>query len=184
MIHLMIDGETPDTATTTSFLTLGAVPFSLEEGVLSADLQFYSRCSIASMVEKGFTTSSSTLDWWGLQSKEAQDEAFGGSITIENMMIKFLDYCAELKEEYKEIAIWGNGATFDNVILANTLQKLKLIKPWSYKNDYCYRTLKNLFPEITHTYIGIKHSALDDAKNQAQHAVKILQHLEFMKGNL
>lgn len=184
MIHLMIDGETPDTATTTSFLTLGAVPFSLEEGVLSADLYFYSRCNLDSLVHEGFTTSTSTLDWWGLQSKEAQDEAFGGAITIDAMMINFLDYCASLKEEYKEIAIWGNGATFDNVILKNSLEKLKLTVPWSYKNDYCYRTLKNLFPEITHNYIGTYHNALDDAKNQAQHAVQILQHLEFMKGKL
>lgn len=186
MIHLMIDGETPDTATTTSFLTLAAVPFTVEEGILSKEHCFYERASLDSLKTYGFTVAPGTLGWWELQDKVAYNEAFGGTDSISVMLEKFCEYCIGLKNllDNQEIAVWGNGATFDNVILRNSLQKLKFIVPWSYRNDYCYRTLKNLFSELTHTYTGTKHNALDDAYNQAQHAIKILQRIESMKAKV
>ena len=67
------------------------------------------------------------------------------------------------------LPVWGNGATFDNVILRNAYQKTGLDCPWPFWQDRCYRTLKNLAPDIDRPELGTLHQALNDATVQAQH---------------
>ncbi|MHB0978446.1 MAG: 3'-5' exoribonuclease domain-containing protein [Minisyncoccota bacterium] len=55
---------------------------------------------------------------------------------------------------------------------------LDMKQPWKFWNNRCYRTLKNMFPEVPFVRIGIAHDALDDAKSQAEHAVAILKFAE------
>lgn len=175
----MIDGETPDSnAATTSFLTIAAVPFDpMSANILPAD-HFYYRCSLDSLKESGFSVSQDTLDWWGKQSNEAFAEAFGGTKPIMHMFSAFHTYISILKESFGDVIVWGNGANFDNVICEHSFKKLGMSVPWSYKNNRCFRTLKELFPEIPIVYEGVKHNAVDDARNQALHAIKCLRALE------
>ena len=79
------------------------------------------------------------------------------------------------KTEAKQIAVWGNGAAFDNVILAAAYSRQRMQCPWRRPNDRCYRTLKALHPEIEFERVGEHHNAIDDAVSQARHALKILQ---------
>lgn len=182
-IHVMIDGETPSAdACTTSFLTLAAVPFDPVTGAVGEEvdgnLPFYYRCSLDSLKEAGFSTSADTLDWWSKQSYAAYNEAFGGTSPITYLWSAFHYYCTQLKANYEKIVVWGNGANFDNVICEQSFRKLGMTVPWSYRDNRCFRTLKELFPEIQVVYEGIKHTAVDDARNQAKHAIKILQRIE------
>ena len=46
--------------------------------------------------------------------------------------------------------------------------------PWKPYNGRCFRTIKNIHAEIIpNAFRGMKHNALEDAKNQAVHLVKI-----------
>jgi hypothetical protein len=47
--------------------------------------------------------------------------------------------------------------------------------PWKYWRNRCYRTLKNLHPEVPIERTGIYHRALDDARSQAVHAMQLLR---------
>lgn len=46
--------------------------------------------------------------------------------------------------------------------------------PWSHRDDRCYRTLKNLRPDVAFEPYDTHHNALDDAFAQATHAERIL----------
>ena len=86
-----------------------------------------------------------------------------------------------------DVLIWGGGATFDNVILRNSYKTAKMNAPcpWLYRNDRCFRTLCNLFPQIIWAQdddTSIAHHALHDARSQAQHAVKILKYMSDIEG--
>ena len=71
--------------------------------------------------------------------------------------------------------VWGNGADFDLVILENYFRRMGWDQmPWSYKNVRCYRTLKNLVPDIPFKNTGVAHSAEDDAAYQALHAIQLI----------
>ncbi len=68
--------------------------------------------------------------------------------------------------------MWGNGADFDNAILAHCYSRLGRPAPWKFWNSRCYRTLKSFSP-VRGKRIGVHHHALDDAKTQAADAMAI-----------
>jgi exodeoxyribonuclease VIII len=72
--------------------------------------------------------------------------------------------------------VWGNGADFDNAILASAYQLMNIGTPWKFYNNRCYRTVKNLHPQIKLERSGTYHNALDDAVSQTQHLLAILDH--------
>jgi len=74
--------------------------------------------------------------------------------------------------------VWGNGASFDNAILANAYHKTHLDLPWQYYNNRCYRTIKNCYPNIKLSRAGTLHKALDDAKSQAMHLIEIFKNIK------
>jgi len=76
--------------------------------------------------------------------------------------------------------LWGNGSTFDNVILSNAYRAIGVKQPWDFWNDRCYRTLKSLYPHVKLERSGVAHNALDDAKSQAMHAVRIINATKVM----
>jgi len=122
-------------------------------------------------IRKGFSTDDSTVDWWGKQTSAVREEAFSGKCSIKEALIEFDSYC-----ESFQVAplVWGNGADFDNAILAEAYYKMKLPPPWKYSDSRCYRTLKNLYPMVPYTRPTIAHHALYDAQAQAAHAELIL----------
>jgi exodeoxyribonuclease VIII len=73
------------------------------------------------------------------------------------------------------LPVWGNGATFDNVILSNAYKAAGLERPWGRFGDRCYRTLKNLHPDVKMHRIGEHHHALADAVTQGLHLVDIFR---------
>ncbi len=74
-------------------------------------------------------------------------------------------------------SLWGNGATFDNVLIKNAFAATGLTSPFTYKQQECYRTFRNRCPEIEYRQIGVAHDALDDAESQAVHLQAICKHL-------
>lgn len=84
----------------------------------------------------------------------------------------FADWLAS--EHGPDVKVWGNGADFDNVILGSAYRRLGKSIPWAFYNSRCYRTVKSLQPGCRIERAGTHHNALDDAKSQALHLMRLL----------
>lgn len=176
MRNVMVDLETLGQAPGCIVLSIGAVAFD-DQGLGS---EFYTVINIDHSVELGLLRNQDTLDWWDKQSPEAQkvlSEAKDKkkSVTVHEAIKNFNQYL--LPFTHGGVKIWGNGANFDNTILAAMYGAAGLKTPWPFWNDRCYRTLKNLYKDIKPEAAreGTYHNALDDAITQARHAVQIFQ---------
>ena len=172
MKHVMVDIETLDNTSTSVILSIGACTF---DDTTFGSSVFYTTVDPQSCVNLGMTLSVDTVMWWMKQSEQARAALTTGAVMPLSQAL------LELSAWWPAgAAFWGNGATFDNVIVADAYRRTQLSRPWKYSADRCYRTLKALFPEITaDERTGTYHNALDDALYQAAHASKILA---YMKG--
>jgi 3' exoribonuclease, RNase T-like len=173
--HIMLDLETLGTKPGCQVLSVGAVEF----GPSGPGKTFYAVFEVETQRAAGLVADASTVAWWEKQSPEARavltDEK-NKTATIEGL--KDLTAWLRLLAPRKQLRLWGNGADFDNPILAATFAAFETSLPWEWYNNRCYRTLKNLRKDITlGDRQGTYHNALDDAKTQAEHAVRILNSL-------
>lgn len=163
----MVDLETLGNGSHAVIISIGAVEFDPDTGLIGRG--FYETVDPQSCVDAGLKMDASTVMWW-MQQDAAARAAFDRPGRHLNAVL--LDFAIWFPEGAD---LWGNGATFDNVILGNAYRAVSFNRPWKFSNDRCYRTLKNLRPDIELVRTGTHHNALDDAKTQAQHAVRILQ---------
>jgi exodeoxyribonuclease VIII len=91
------------------------------------------------------------------------------NLPLEACLIAFSDWYGK-----KSLPTWGNGASFDNVIMDNAYRAVNMTRPWLPWEDRCYRTMKNLVNIPIDKREGVYHNALDDALTQAKHLMKIL----------
>lgn len=176
MKHVMVDLETLGTNADAPIIAIGAVVFDDETGELSNE--FYAKIDVESAVAECGPIDPDTFKWWMQQSYEARTDAISGTTDFVDALTAFHQYVKGLDEaQYGGITVWGNGASFDNSMLADAYKKSLGDVPWKFWNDRCYRTLKNLRRDVPFTMVGTAHNALDDAKSQALHAVKLLKAL-------
>ena len=159
----MVDLETLGTRPGDCILSLGAVLFC-DSGITS---EMYITIDQNSSKAVGMRAQKSTIEWWQKQSPEARASAFKGEYSIETALVMFAMWLP------KNSCVWGNGANFDNTLLAAAYRLVKKDIPWEFWNDRCYRTIKSLFPQVEMARVGTHHNALDDAKSQALHLIDI-----------
>lgn len=164
MHNVMVDLETLDTAPTSCIVSIGAVKFG-PNGYDEYDT-FYMVVDLQSCNDIGLTISADTVDWWIKQSIQARSVFNQPSDTITNVLYAFGEWLPD------NCKLWGNGASFDNAILANAYSVLKMEQPWKFWNDRCYRTIAAMH-ERQRFQQGTYHNALDDAKSQAEHLIQI-----------
>lgn len=165
----MLDLETLGNAPGSVIVSIGAVKFG---GGQILD-KFYQRINAESCVRQGLRMDTSTVLWWMKQSDEARAELNKPAEDIVDALMAFTRWV----DPNTEAEIWGNGATFDNVLLAEAYVACGMRRPWKYSNDRCYRTVKALHPHIPLSRTGTHHNALDDATSQAQHLMLMLPNL-------
>lgn len=170
-MNFMLDLETVGVRPTSGILSIGVVPF---DDTQVFDDVFYSKIELDDSMTLGFTTDDSTMLWWNAQKDEVREEAFSGEVSVRDSISQLSAYLKRWAAKGEELLVWGNGANFDNVLIANAYELLSLKKPWSYSNDRCFRTLKALYPMLPYIPPMNAHNALDDALAQAIHAVKVL----------
>jgi len=171
MKDAMVDLETLGNGSNSVIIAIGAVKFDPRTGRVGelAD-RFYTNVDPQSCVEAGLQMDVSTVMWWMSQSDAARAAVTKPGRQLAEALAEFSKWLPA------DACVWGNGATFDNVILANAYRALRLPQPWKHWNDRCYRTLKNLHPDIkAPARQGVAHNALDDAVFQAEHACAILR---------
>lgn len=172
-VHIMPDLETLGTSPSSPIIAIGCT-----DGIN----EFYKKISLKNTIGE---LDKSTMLWWLGQPKEAQDETFKNNISdtgLGGLLMHFTDYFnAVTNFGALPYTIYGNAASFDLVLLRESYKACGIPAPWNFRNEGCYRTLKNQFPEIAFAPEGIKHCALDDAKNQHEHLMRILGHIDNMK---
>ena len=177
MNHIMLDLETLDDRPTSVIVAIGAVRFSLDDEDDYAGLsdEFYAVISAKSCQEYGLTIGAETVAWWAQQADEARRILYHPDTDhLPQSLIAFNNF---IRDKPEESAVWGNGSTFDNVILRNAYRACGIIPAWKYNRDFCFRTMKNMFPTTEPERQGIHHNALDDAKHQARWLIKIMENI-------
>lgn len=170
MNDVMIDIETLDTRASAVILSVGAVRFDMNKpGEVGQKIHLH--LNVDDQLDLGRTVSASTMMWWLDQSDAARSR-----ITAPKR-IAFTEGLSTLASFVRENdRLWGNGAGFDNVILADAYRSAGMPLPWRYWNDMCYRTLKNMHRSVKKPVTdGVKHDALDDAVTQALHLQDIIK---------
>lgn len=166
MNRIMLDLETYGRGPHALVLSMGACFFDEEEVgdsiymILSREDQWGKR-----------EINADTIKWWDEQGEAARKVLDAPQTPVLHVLNSFAAFIAAFADFPDSVEIWGNGATFDNVIMSTLYEDFNVRRPWSYSGDRCYRTLKNIavpfgaddLPEFE----GAKHNALDDAIYQA-----------------
>lgn len=167
-MHVMLDLETMGNGANSAIIAIGAVAFD-ENGIQG---RYYRQVSLSSSVSIGLDCDPLTVIWW-MQQSDAARSAFSdndGAMHIRGALAEFAKWFVDVGG----VEVWGNGASFDNVILSNAYRKTGTEQPWRFWNDRCYRTVKAMNPGIPVKRIGTHHNAVDDAETQAAHLCAIL----------
>lgn len=176
MNNIMLDLETFGNKPGCIITAIGAVEFGC--GSVAGPMlgrEFYVRVDACDAQRHGLTLDADTVLWWLAQSEAARWEMTApGAQLLTKSLYAFGDfYRGVLSHDGKPAAVWGNGSDFDNIILATAYDVTQLERPWEHYQNRCYRTVKNLHPEIKLTRTGTAHNALDDAKSQALHLMQM-----------
>ena len=174
-MHIMVDLETMGTRPNAPIISIGAVSFNAD----GIQQKFYRNVSLHSSVRSGAVIDPSTVMWWLRQDaqaraalEDAQDGPDGGGAhSLEDSLRDLGQLRCTYGDELK--GVWGNGATFDNVIIQESCRRLGVPQPWEFWLDRCYRTVKSMYPNIKMERDGTHHNALHDARSQAVHLIKI-----------
>jgi DNA polymerase III epsilon subunit-like protein len=173
MKNVMVDLETLGTIPGCAILSIGAVLFD-KTGV--SPVEFYQEIRTTTCTDVFLTVDAKTKKWWSEQNEKARallDRCVEGGEDLTTALDSFGTFIR--REAGYDALVWGNGADFDNAILAVAYDITGRKLPWRFTNNRCYRTLKNLHRDIALHRTGTYHNALDDARCQAEHAVRLLQ---------
>ena len=165
----MLDLETMGTKPYSAIVAIGAVLFD----TTSQDIEkeFYAPVSLESCIEHGLRCDPSTICWWMRQGDEARNAiANVAGLPLRHALFEF----AALFSEKSQLEVWGNGSDFDNVLLTCAYERANIKLPWSPFKNRCYRTIKSMAPDLKIQRVGTHHNALDDARSQAIHLMKLL----------
>ncbi|EHB0511571.1 3'-5' exoribonuclease [Escherichia coli] len=180
MNNLMIDLETMGKNKDAPIVSIGAVFFTPETGDIGQE--FYTVVSLESAMEQGATPDGDTILWWLKQSPEARAAiCIDDTLSISDALSELNHFINRHADNTKYLKVWGNGATFDNVILRGAYERAGQICPWACWNDHDVRTIVTLGrfigfdPKMDMPFDGERHNALADARHQAKYVSAIWQ---------
>lgn len=166
MNHIMLDLETMGLCGNSAIVSIGAVVFDPQSGILGKT--FYANVDLSSCVEYGLEVDAATVAWWSFQNSEAKQSLFKDLKPLEEALNAFTQFIYQ----FEKVKIWGNGLGFDNVIIKNAYAAIKQDRPWNDFQDRDMRTIVDITETIhgKQNFVkeGVSHNALDDAKNQAR----------------
>lgn len=176
----MLDLESMGTDPKDAILSIGISPMNIKERTIGKGL--YVRVSLESCQKLGMNINASTVLWW-LQQEEAARSEFAGNYAhtpIREALLKVRDFIQGQSgdAELDEIRVWGNGSMMDNALLLAAFDMAEVDAPWSYRGDMCYRTLRQLAPNVERVKPTIAHHALKDAEAQAKTLFNILDEIK------
>jgi len=166
--RIMVDLETLGQVPGSVIVAIGAVQFG--EGQIHRE--FYTRVDLESCVRYGLRMDAATVLWWLKQPDAARLEITKDGVDLAEALQAFSEFVGNCDPE-----MWGNGPAFDNVLLSEAYATIPRKRPWHFSKDRCYRTMKALVPAVKMERTGDHHNALDDARSQALHLMRIEESL-------
>lgn len=181
--HLMVDIESMGEKPNAPIVSIGAVFFDPASGQTGPE--FYKVISLESAMEWGGVPDASTILFWLKETSEARSEiVMDHAIPLDDALLQFKDFIAENAANGKDtVQVWGNGATFDNVLLENSYARTGITCPWKYWNNRDVRTIVELGKAVGYTprheipFEGEPHKAISDTRHQVKYVSAIWQHL-------
>lgn len=193
--HAMLDIETLGRKPFCPLLSIGACSFRMTGDVPPTEVDgdanlltnvivdvFYQAVTLESCLELGMKPDADTLAWWmGLQ-ESSPSEAARRQLFADPQAVKLplaLDAFTTWLNS-RPLQLWGNSARFDLGILEASYNVCGKELPWSFRNERCYRTVKNLpgARDVELVRFGTFHNGLDDAISQALHLRAIDERLQ------
>lgn len=175
MIEVMIDLETLGTQPGSVVMSVGAVA--------SNDAVYLQPVSIKDQLYAGLTVDPSTLAWWKQQSREAWEVSSSGRAALSESLADFANWLMDLRRGSENSAtgeklrLWGDSASFDLTLLTCVYRAANVPVPWNYREECCYRTLRNVLSSEKPA-AKLQHDALSDARAQMEHLMQMLQSLK------
>lgn len=183
MTHVMVDLETMGNNPEAPIIAIGAVCFDPGTGKTGED--FYQIVSLESAMEFGAKPDAATIIWWLKQSPEARAAITGGdAISLMDAIDKLDEFIhTNSANGIKYVQLWGNGSSFDNVILRRAYEQVGADLSVPFWNDRDVRTIVELGkvvginPRYQIPFEGDMHNALADAHHQVKYVSAIWQKL-------
>ncbi|HFL5142715.1 TPA: 3'-5' exoribonuclease [Escherichia coli] len=175
--HLSVDLETMGKNPDAPIISIGAIFFDPQTGDMGPEFS-----KTIDIDTAGGVIDRDTIKWWLKQSREAQSAILTDEIPLDDALLQLREFIDENSGEFF-VQVWGNGASFDNVILRRSYVRQEIPCPWRYHNDRDVRTIVELGKAIDFDartaipFEGERHNALDDARYQAKYVSAIWQKL-------
>jgi len=170
---IMVDLETLGTSPGSTILSIGAVRFN-QSGIVGDG--FHVCVDAKTCQGYGLTIDPSTVFWWLDQSPQARAGVTRDGVNLKSALEAFCDFYYA-SGGY----IWGCGAGFDVPILEAAIKAVGIPVPWMFWKSMCFRTVREAYPDVEYERHGVAHNALDDARTQALHLIKIANSEETAK---
>ncbi|MCK7325118.1 3'-5' exoribonuclease [Enterobacter roggenkampii] len=181
--HLMIDIEAFGKKADSPAVSIGAVFFDPSTG--NTGSEFYKVISLESAMASGGVPDASTIIFWLKTSPEARSElVMDDAIPLDDALLQLNEFIAENAANGAEsVQVWGNGATYDNVLLEASYDRTGIPCPWKFWNNRDVRTIVELGkavgcePRYEIPFDGEPHKAISDALHQVKYVSAIWQRL-------
>ncbi len=175
IVDVMIDLETLGTTPGSVVLSIG--------GVTSNGAEFHGKIDLRDSLHAGLTVDPDTMSWWRKQPASVwRETARAGeepSLGLRFVLGSFADWLALLRQGDAKAAtgaklrLWGDSAAFDLSLLACAYRAAGVAVPWDYREEHCYRTLRNVLGSEK-PRSKVQHDGLSDAKAQMTHLQEML----------
>ena len=164
-IHCMIDLETLGTGSNSVVVSVGLVAFNISTGEILAELDI--GLNLNQQIKTGGVIDGDTLEFHFAQAPDSMQKMAQRKVLD---VKEGLDLISNFIKANNLTTIWGNGATFDNVILRNLYARHLKVFPLGFWTDRDLRTAVDIYNIDTRTvpFEGIKHYCLDDARHQVK----------------
>ncbi len=181
MSHLLkktfisVDLETLSTHQNGTILSIGAVKFTIPGGLTD---EFTMNISPASCKEYGLHVEKSTVQWWMTQPAEVRASWQKDPQSLPDALNGFNDWLSK-NTDINEIRgknmtyLMANGSVFDFGLLRSAYEATGIERGWPYWAELDLRTIAIILD--TRLSKGNEHTALGDAKNQAQQFIQLFK---------
>ena len=165
MNNVMIDLETMSLAPNAALVSIGAVKMTAQGESCAA---FYRSIDLQSSVDAGLHIDPGTVMWWLQQDAPARNSLAKQAHPLRDVLQEFAAWAGD------QPVVWGNGAAADNVWLAEAYKVIGLPRPWTHKDDRCYRTFRAMHRDVADPPGNSEaHNALADAQWQADFMARV-----------
>jgi hypothetical protein len=174
----MCDIETMGTDNDAAIVSVAVTMFDVASETIGAS--FVKNIHLASAMYHGGTTSAGTIMFWLRQGDAVRNPIWQGGEDIRDVFrdlaIWLGNQCGRNEQGIPKVRMWGNSARFDLGIVESAYKRAQIPVPWYWSNERCFRTVRNLNPQVVYD-IAEKgsgaHDPLVDCKFQIEHLFKI-----------